>query len=112
MVSTPTFLENLLYFFGQIRTIQNVDREKDVDHEFSFGLIFHFKKRDLSMQGFKTFMMVVGLLAHVTVGTGTLAGADPGSDHNHMGSSLMREWGMEMAIMRVWVGKAVFQSWP
>lgn len=33
------------------------------------------------MQGFKSVMMVVGLLALVA-GTGTLAGADPGHDHN------------------------------
>ena len=34
------------------------------------------------MQGFKNFMMVVGLVALVTGGTGSLAEADPGSDHN------------------------------
>ncbi|WP_447965068.1 Spy/CpxP family protein refolding chaperone [Nitrospira sp. Ecomares 2.1] len=61
------------------------DREKDEYHEFSFGVIFNFKKGDLSMQGFKNFMMVVGLVALVTGGTGSLAGADPGSEHNPHG---------------------------
>ncbi|MEO6202074.1 MAG: hypothetical protein ABIU05_07605 [Nitrospirales bacterium] len=49
---------------------RNIDREKDVYHEFSFGLIFNFKKGDLSMQGFKHVMMVVGLVVLVTGGTG------------------------------------------
>ncbi|MBA3966299.1 MAG: periplasmic heavy metal sensor, partial [Nitrospirales bacterium] len=64
--------------------IRSVDRGKDVYHEFSFGLIFNFKKGDLSMQGFKHVMMVVGLLVLVTGGTGSRAGADPASDdHPH-----------------------------
>lgn len=42
---------------------------------------FNFKKGDLSMQGFKNFMMVVGLVALVTGGTGSMAGADPSSEH-------------------------------
>ncbi len=37
------------------------------------------------MQGVKNFMMVVGLVALVTGGTGSLAGADSGSDHNPHG---------------------------
>lgn len=64
--------------------IRSVDRGKDVYHEFSFGLIFNFKKGDLSMQGFKHVMMVVGLVVLVTGGTGSRAGADPASDdHPH-----------------------------
>jgi Spy/CpxP family protein refolding chaperone len=46
---------------------------------------FLFKKGDLSMQGFKNFMMVVGLVALVTGGTGSMAGADPGSKHDPHG---------------------------
>ena len=64
---------------------RSVDREKDVYHSFSFGLIFNFKKGHLRMQGFKNFMMVLGLVALITGGIGTLAGADPGSDHNPHG---------------------------
>ncbi|GJL69122.1 MAG: hypothetical protein NPIRA06_17570 [Nitrospirales bacterium] len=64
------------------------------------------------MQGFKDFMMVVGLVAFVMGGRRASQELTLGVSTIHMGSSLMREWGMVMAIMRVWVGMAVFQSWP
>ncbi len=51
----------------------------------SEGEYFTFMKGDLSMQGFKQFMVVVGLVTFVMGGIGSLAGADSGSAHDPHG---------------------------